>query len=116
MPKKKQCKRESWCDLPDAHDGVCINASEAVIEDGIISIKVPVSFLHQIVEGAWAAGGMDTRYRITDAAEFAKELTYALNREEEDGTTPIHRLFDQGILDALDNGAQGIEEHPKQEA
>lgn len=92
------------------------NSAKAIIAGGAIVIRVPIENLPTIVEGAWAAGGMDVRYIVTDPAVFAKELTYALDREEEDGTTPIHRMFDACIDDAINQGAEGIDEHPEQEA
>jgi len=53
--------------------------------------------------------------KITDPAEFAKELVYVLNGEEEDGTTRVHRMFDGAIQEAFEQGAMGCEEHPIQE-
>jgi len=43
-------------------------------------------------------------------------LVAALNAEDEQGSTIIHRLFDSAINAALEGGAEGIEEHPVQEA
>jgi hypothetical protein len=94
----------------DKHSG------RAIIEDGAIVIRIPLEYLDTIVEGAWAASGIDVRYRITDRSVFAQELTHSLNAEEEDGTTLIHRTFDAAINDAIEQGAQGIEEHEDQDA
>ncbi|EHM01188.1 hypothetical protein HMPREF9946_02192 [Acetobacteraceae bacterium AT-5844] len=88
---------------------------QAVIEDGAIIIRVPLENLPQVVEGAWALGALETRYKVTDTRVFAKELLSALNCEDEQGTTPIHKLFDAGINAALDQGAEGIEEHEDQD-
>lgn len=104
-----------WCLLAPDHDGPCSGSAEAAVVDGTIIIRVPLDALAQIVEGGWAAGGYDTRFRVTDPSVFAKELCHALNDEDEIGTTPIHRLFDECILAAIDQGAEGIEEHPEQE-
>lgn len=46
---------------------------------------------------------------ITDADTFFKELVIALNSEEEDGTTPVHRMLDAAALAAIESGAEGIE-------
>jgi hypothetical protein len=94
----------------DASDG------SAVIEDGYIVIRVALMALPQIVEGAWAAGGMDVRYKITNAQEFAVALVSELNEESENGTTRIHKMFDAAIEEAIGQGAFGIEEHETQEA
>lgn len=91
------------------------NGGVAVIVRGSIVIRVPLSTLPQVLEGAWAAGGIDTRYKITNIDEFAADLVGELNREEEDGTTRIHQMFDKAIDEAIGQGAFGIEEHEDQE-
>lgn len=91
-------------------------AGEAVIEDGAIVIRVPLDYLPTIVEGAWAAMGISTRLKITDVDAFAKELVGELNREGEDGTTPIHTMFDRCIEEAAEQGAEGVVEHEDQDA
>ena len=90
--------------------------AEATIEDGAIVIRVLVSALPQVVEGAWATGNLETRYQITNLDEFAADLVTQLNREEEDGTTTVHRMFDKAIEDAIERGAFGVEEHEEQDA
>ena len=90
------------------------NGGQAIIEDGAIVIRVSLDALPMVLEGAWAMNKFDTRYKITDVSEFAKELTRALNHEDEQGTTAIHELFDQAILDAIEQGAFGIDEHENQ--
>lgn len=88
---------------------------EAVIEKDSLVIRVSLKALPMVLEGAWAMGKFDTRYKITDANEFAKELMYALNREDEQGTTPVHELFDAAILHVIEQGGFGIDEHETQE-
>lgn len=90
-------------------------AAQAFIEDGKIIIAIPLENLPMIVEGSWAAGAMNTRYKVTDPDEFGKELVYTLNNESENGTTMIHVMFDQAIEEAIEQGAWGIEEHEDQE-
>lgn len=58
---------------------------------------------------------MQTRYKVIDPAAFAKELARELNDEDDDGTTRIHRMLDKAIEGAIDQGAEGIEEHEDQE-
>lgn len=91
------------------------NGGRAIIERRSIVIRVPLATLPMVVEGAWAAGGFDLRFRITNVEEFAADLVRALNSESEDGTTPIHTMFDKCILDAIGQGAFGIEEHEEQD-
>jgi hypothetical protein len=88
---------------------------EAVIEDGAIVIRVPLTALPQVVEGAWALGSLETRYVVTDTEAFAKDLVRALNDEDEQGTTLVHKMFDDAINEALEQGAEGIEEDPEED-
>lgn len=92
------------------------NSGRAIIEDGSLVIRVALEALPMVVEGSWAAGYMDTRYKVTDTAAFAADLVRELNDESEDGTTRIHRMFDKAIENAIGQGAEGIEEHEQQEA
>jgi hypothetical protein len=102
-------------DLPPHHLNPDEYSGMAVIENGCLVIRLHLSFLPSIVEGAWAAGGMETRYKVTDSRAFAADLVTELNREEEDGTTRVHRMFDGAIDEAINQGAEGIEEHEDQE-
>lgn len=90
------------------------DSGHAVIEKGSLVIRVSLKALPMVLEGAWAMGKIDIRYKITDASEFAKELTYALNREDEQGTTPVHELFDAAVLHVIEQGGFGIDEHENQ--
>lgn len=92
------------------------NSGRAVIEDGTIVIRVPIANLAMVVEGAWASGFFQTRWKVTDPAQFAAELVNELNAESETGTTRIHRMFDGAIEEAIEQGALGIERHEQQEA
>jgi hypothetical protein len=47
---------------------------------------------------------------ISDKAEFANELVYALNDEKENGDTLVHEMLDEAIRKAVDGGAFGVEE------
>ena len=46
--------------------------------------------------------------KVFDPVAFAAAVVEELGREEEDGTTPVHLLFDQAAADAIENGADGI--------
>lgn len=91
------------------------DSGQAIIEKGSLVIRVSLEALPMILDGAWAMNKLDKRYKITDASEFAKELTYALNAEDEQGTTPVHTLFDKAILEVIEQGGFGIDEHETQE-
>lgn len=88
----------------------------AIIKDGALTIRVPVSELGTLVEGSWATGNLDTRFAVTDPDAFAEDLARELNSDDEEGTTMIHRMFDAAINEAIEQGADGIEEHENQEA
>lgn len=91
-------------------------SGRAVIKNGEIVIRVPIDYLPVIVEGSWALNALDIRYKITDAALFADDLVAALNDEDEVGSTVIHNMFDKAINEAINQGAEGIEEHEDQDA
>lgn len=45
---------------------------------------------------------------VTDERLFAAEVVTELEREEEDGTTLVHRALDRAMFNAVENGAEGI--------
>jgi hypothetical protein len=92
------------------------DGGRAVIKDGWVVIAVRVENIGVALEGAWASGCRDGRYRVTDALVFAEELVRELNREDEIGTTLIHKMLDEAMYNAIDEGAEGVEEHPEQDA
>ena len=80
------------------------------LDSEAIVIRLPLSVLPAALEGAWAASGIDLHFRVTDVGKFAPEVVRALEEEEEDGTTPVHRLFDAAFNAAIEQGAEGVEE------
>lgn len=48
--------------------------------------------------------------RVTDKAELAKDISLALQHEQEDGTTPLHILLDDAIEYAYGDGSLGFYE------
>lgn len=84
---------------------------KARIIDGNIVISVPVAALARIVE----EGPYGGEYRVTDPAVFASGLVDAINDEDEEGTTYVHRLFDDSVNDAIEAAAAGIEERPEED-
>ncbi|MDP2263273.1 MAG: phosphoadenosine phosphosulfate reductase family protein [Hydrogenophaga sp.] len=51
-----------------------------------------------------------TQLEITDETAFANSVVSALNREEEDGSTPITRMLDDATEHVSEQGMDGIEE------
>lgn len=46
--------------------------------------------------------------KVTDMAVFAQDVARELNREKEDGETPVCVLLDQAIEDAVGDGSKGV--------
>ena len=89
--------------------------AEAFIENDTITICVQISALADVVEGWWTSGNSGTRYKVTNPESFAKEVVRALNDEDEQGNTMIYDMFDNAFENAINQGADGIEEHGEQE-
>lgn len=47
--------------------------------------------------------------KITDIKDFAAAVVREINREEEDGSTLLTRMLDQAILNAVDQGCDGVD-------
>ena len=82
-----------------------------VVEDGI-DAGVGFDILRFAAENhpdLWN-GATDTfLVKVTDPVVFAKEVLRQINREEEDGSTPLSRMLDAAILAAVDDGCEGID-------
>lgn len=87
------------------------------ISDGEMQLAVGIDAL------AFAADHSDTfnpfdpetgdwiqRFKVTNPEQFTIEVLRAMNREGEDGSTPLTRFLDQMVVAALEDGAEGVEE------
>lgn len=77
------------------------------VEDGVLKISIGVALL------AWAVQSQDqwpAEFEVTDLREFAHSMRYRLQKEEEDGTTPVHRMLDKAAQDVLEQGDDGVDE------
>lgn len=83
---------------------------EAVLEFDEIVVRVNVDALQDVVNGASSMGYVEGEFKVTDRWEFAKELIRVLNGQDEQGCTPLHKVFDDAIIEAIENGAFGIAE------
>lgn len=87
---------------------------EVRVADGVLSISVGISILAFAthLNGELDAYDDDTGdfldTTVTDEEVFAKEVASALNREDEDGTTMVHRMLDRAAMLAIENGADGV--------
>lgn len=91
-------------------------SAEAVIEDGVIVIRLPIDNLADALKGACLMMTISPAYKVTDAAVFAKEVVRELNSEDEEGTTAVHKMFDAAFNEAIEQGAEGVEECTEEEA
>lgn len=91
------------------------NSAKAIIEDGDIVIRVPLANLQFVLDGGFACAVYDRRYKITNIDGAAKDICNALNDEDEEGTTPVHKLLDAAINATMNQGSEWFEEHEDQE-
>jgi len=85
--------------------------AEAVIEGDTIVIRVSIANLPVALKGAFALGKIPgPRFKVTDREEWAKAVVHYLNEEDEEGTNRIHVAFDSAFAEALEQGAEGVEE------
>lgn len=86
------------------------DSATAVIEKDAIVIRLPLKNLDVALRVGCSMSGIDPPYRVTDSVVFAKEVVRELNSEDEEGTTAIHRMFDAAFIEAIEQGAEGVEE------
>ncbi len=85
-----------------------------VVKDGVLSITIGIGTLAYVAAQHpefWdGKSGLDVPcIKVTDEEVFANEVANELNRESEDGSTRVTRLIDAAISEAVDQGAEGID-------
>lgn len=90
---------------------VNIENDELVIRVGISTLCKAVRQCQVIDYAVMEADGDEYVVEITDETVFANAILDALNDEEEDGSTPVHRLLDAAANEAIEQGCEGIEFH-----
>lgn len=84
------------------------------IEGDTLVIRLPAETLAMAVKFMPKAGIFDAELQdffspeITDQAAFLKEMHLALEHEEEDGTTLVHRMLDKAALHIMHVGGEGF--------
>ncbi|MGH8083906.1 MAG: hypothetical protein ACREPV_01340 [Lysobacter sp.] len=81
------------------------------LRDDALLIRLDVDTLCSAARGSdiffdMAEGG--ERITITDPAAFAREVERALNDEDEQGNTPVSRMFDRAIEWVVEQGGDGL--------
>lgn len=87
--------------------------SEAQIIDGKLVISLRIGTLAHAARHCAYFDELEEYgcpLKITDESEFAKSVALALNREEEDGSTPITRMLDDAFEYVNEQGMDGLEE------
>ncbi len=59
---------------------------------------------------AFENGEFAGEFKVGDQAQFAQDVCDELNREGEDGSTPLTRLLDQMMSEAAEQGSLGLKE------
>lgn len=77
-------------------------------DNSVLTISIGVDALKTSIESGHIDIHTHGEVVVTDTDEFIKEFVRFLTIEAEDGTTPIHKMFDEVALEALENGAEGI--------
>ena len=90
--------------------------AEAEIIRGEIVIRLAIKNIPQAYKVGVDLGVREPGLTISDPKAFALEVVHALNDEDEEGTTSVHRLFDDAFDRVIDSGAEGVEELPSPEA
>lgn len=88
---------------------VKIEDEELIIRIGISTLAGAIRLSPYIDGIVMDHDGDENVVDITDEAVFADAIREAMQIEEEDGTTPIHRMFDSAAEWAIEQGCEGIE-------
>lgn len=86
---------------------------EAEFRNGVIQVILPLDTLRFAAENHPAfwdgeSGDSTPNIKITDQSEFSLEVVREINREAEDGSTMLTRMFDEAIAQAIENGCEGV--------
>ena len=73
------------------------------IKDGRLLIAIGVETLAFAI-----THNPELKINVTDPDGFANDLLSNLEREQEDGTTPVHLLLDKAANEAAENGSEFI--------
>ena len=80
------------------------------LKGGTLLISIGVSALCTAVKAGPGFEADDgPQLVITDEDVFVRAIVAELEREEEDGSTRIHRMLDGAAEEALEQGAEGVE-------
>lgn len=77
------------------------------IHEGQLQISIGVALLAYATQyqNHWPED-----FYVSDIDKFAKSLARQLKREQEDGTTPVHRMLDDAAQEVIEQGDDGVDE------
>lgn len=82
------------------------------IEDKQLVIRIGIETL-AFCALAKNGGPLEENFRVTDALQFAKDTQREFNRETELGDTPLTRMLDAAMVEAVDQGCIAIRQLKK---
>lgn len=85
------------------------------LEDGQLVVRIGIETLKHAAENSPVFYGHEGKsyppyVKVVDSKQLAKDVRRELTREKEDGETPLHRLFDEAIRHAFDDGSIAFED------
>src|SRR5690606_36345212 len=89
---------------------VNIEDDELVIRIGIDTLAFSAEHCPSFFEYDKHASTGPPYCKIVDNMELAKDIRRELQREEENGTTPLHILLDECLVSARDDGSLAFED------
>jgi hypothetical protein len=85
---------------------------EVEIRGGELSITIGLGTLCYAVQQCPSWGSRLADFKVTDEEAFAQAVLHQLTREDEIGTTAVHKMLDAAAEEAIEQGAEGVEEVP----
>ncbi|MEQ3693187.1 MAG: hypothetical protein ABNH16_07130 [Thalassolituus sp.] len=76
-------------------------------ENGVLSISIGVNTLRHACEIGRRYGTGEIE--ITDEKLFLENLINEIEKEDEDGSTLAHVMFDSAVTSMLENGEEGVD-------
>jgi len=85
---------------------------EVTVKNGVLSISIGVSTLAFSLEHGndFLTYDADPKWKVTSDGAFAVDVKRELEREQEDGTTPVHLLLDGAMQSAIEQGSAYVDE------
>lgn len=85
------------------------NPLKVALEGDLLTISIGIEALALAAElSPRLENGTDDTPKVVDKKLWAQEVLNGLNDEAEDGTTPVHLMFDDVFERIVEDGAEGI--------